>query len=449
MLLHNVHGFDVVVNCTVRPQIPNPTVQSLQQANKDAYNMRLRVAQPLNPGSNQQRDLDNYQGCWNKSVSGYTAATRNASELDAMRFQGIYGHPRYCQERRQNILAQPQYGNLLGSVENYWPDISRINNSYEANNLPQTGTSLTTWYFKGFYFFGAPGRIGLRSGNPGYAMYGSNARIPIANGHTEYVKDLTANNSFDTGGDLNVYGCSASTPSACFGWDRDRSQGVWTECRVDNYRTAYAIFVGAGVWYERGTYNFSSTNNAFLPSCMFSSNSYSNGMYTQDPTKDGCTTCTGKWNYHTRTVVSQYDEGPNDPFADPYNPWSMTVSVRYPTYVDTSSFNAAAYNYSLANGLYDICKAYNGSYNCATATSFSNTQYTLDNKAGSGYSLSNYGGLYTGRYDELTVRGIHLHNPPENWGASFEPTRALVSSITYVAILLPRLGLTVFGLAAP
>ena len=65
VLLHNVHGFDVVVNCTVRPQIPNPTVQSLQQANKDAYNMLQNgglngVANQLLGGDNTKRLSDLY-----------------------------------------------------------------------------------------------------------------------------------------------------------------------------------------------------------------------------------------------------------------------------------------------------------------------------------------------------------------------------------------------------
>jgi hypothetical protein len=126
------------------------------------------------------------------------------------------------------------------------------------------------------------------------------------------------------------------------------------------------------------------------------------------------------------------DAGPDDVGRDPDNPWAFSISMIYPTYVDTTNVSLT-YNYSLEVQL-NCSKLGAGSWNstgCQKAVLETNNAFNNETINAHGYSPSNMGGVVSGRWDQLTARGIHLHYPPENWGASFEPTRALVSSKPY------------------
>ena len=352
------------------------------------------------------------------------------------RFQNTYGHPRYCPERRHNIFAQPQYGTEGGYCStSCWP-------SATAKDPTQSHGG---WYFKGFYFVGAPGRTGLRSGAPGFPMIRThpvyNVRRPITNGHTAYIKYLSENGMFDTGGDT----CSNSS---CIGWDLDRSEGVWEECLLGARRSAHAIFFAGGMWDEsKPAVTRACTGTQQCPRCQSCpagfflnprkhhafnpENGYSpaSGYSLETMWQHNCSTCTGKVNYHPRVGFGSLDEGPDDVYADPANPWSFSISMMYATYLNTSTFNSSAYNASIDARMDAFCQEKNYSAStCQSLVTNFNIQYRTEHDLSAGYTPSNLGkfGTVSGRWDLLISRGIHLHQPPENWGTSFEPTKTLV-----------------------
>jgi len=313
---------------------------------------------------------------------------------------------------------------------------------------PQYGpTNASSWLFKGFYYFGAPGRIGMRAGNPGFPAFKATPkpkRAPIKNGQTAYINSLP---TFHTGSDICTEPVGTYTLQCqVYGWDIDRSEGVWTECQDKGLRTAYANFLGVGYANPTNPTNqirvwcatCANSQGAFVsinPNYRFAWNTLNDIAAPQDPAEivqHNCTTCTGKWNYHNRVGVSVIDEGPQDTFQDPYNPWSFSLSITYPTYINTSSWDASAYNYSADAQVEIVCDELLTPVSTCPGQAIrqGNQQYQKDWQYFNGYSPSNFkgqGGIVEGRHDQLRARGIHLHYPPENWGASFEPTRALVS----------------------
>lgn len=464
MLLRCAICSDVRSNCTTRPQFPNPAQLNytfggeylrLQRSvtAPDKY-AGLKNCARINPG-NRAVCPPKFEQVVNTSYADIVASASSVQPYydELSRFQVVYGHPRYGQEMRHNLFAQPQYGIYSGYGASAW---------YSNSNYYGSDTSQISWLFKGFYYFGVPGRIGLRWGNPGYPANPAhpihNTRVAMENGHTAYIKYLSDTGRFDVGGDecTPAGSCNFETYLAPgLGRDIDRSLGVWDECVQGNLRTAYANFIASGSFKPNcrlGSSAVYSSNcgtgaSAYIPAAPSIGGTATSppGQFNIflpfpwqlctsagpadciDPSQHNCTTCTGKYNHHTRVVVSSIDEGPDDPYADPYNPWSFTVSMIYPTYVNSSG--TPYYNFSAAANLTGYCQQYGiSSTNCVNLNAVANNAYNSERINSQGYSPSNYGGVMSGRWDQLTARGVHLHYPPENWGASFEPTRALVSA---------------------
>ena len=284
----------------------------------------------------------------------------------------------------------------------------------------------------------------MRFGNPGLVS-STSARLAITNGHTQYIKDLTDAGLFDTGGDCyqSGSGCGTDEDFQGPGRDIDRSYGAWDECWEGGQRKAYASYVAAGVArcasgrlqiFNAGSCSCSTpqtcpATNALTPSFSYpeSKNAYFCNRTVCIIGAHNCTTCTGKYNHHTRIGVSQIDGGPNDIYADPYNPWDFTVSMTFPSYTNSSSFGT--FNYSLEVDAPAFCTLVkmNGTVNCTNIINGINNLFSQESVNSHGFSPSNYGST-NGRWDEVTTRGMHLHYPFENYGASFEPTRALVGA---------------------
>jgi hypothetical protein len=441
-------------NCTTRPQQPNPYVAGLGGFGGESVRLRLSVT-ALNPGG-AAASVEWTSHCINSTLL-YLAAIAATSPIvtqpniynEIARYQkaSMYGHPRYCQGRRNNIFAQPQYGEAGGSpramgINPVWATSAQ---AYEKNE------SAYSWSFRGYYFYDVPGRIGDRFGNPGFVS-SKDLRSGIVNGQTEYVKNLTNQLQFNTGGDYCPSGnCTVGEEGYRGpGRDIDRSYGVWDECYQGNSRVAYATFVAAGVFQigspscSGGTpMRFQKVGSTITCSCSgfpcpaagnstpndvepenWNTYRYKNSTCTGSCLLDAnCTTCTGKYNYHTRIGVSEVDGGPNDVYADPYNPWDFTITMQYPSYTNASRFNAS-YNFSQEINATGFCADANLT-NCNKLGNALNYMFHNESINSHGYSPSNFGST-NGRWDEVTTRGAHLHSPPENWGASFEPTRALV-----------------------
>ncbi|KAI8471304.1 MAG: hypothetical protein J3K34DRAFT_236306 [Monoraphidium minutum] len=521
---------DVHYNCTTRPQFPNPYVVG----NFSGEQLRLRLSvTPLAIDLNIIEQVDftptgtlvvqgiqnNCTNCFNDSYYTYKTYGQHCYNGSTMfnkyqyeelkRFQGAesYGHPRYCQGRRNNIFAQPQYGSASGSVGpgntilSSWPSFSKFSGQ----------TNYVGWHFQGFYYFGAPGRVGSRLGNPGFSFPYNDAQRRnilmqrdgrIRNGHTKYIQHLSDLGLFDTGGSFcpnisstNYFDkCHERNERHISGYDStmvrdiDRSMGVWDECVSGSRRSAYANFIGTGTthshfhlregtgnrcklsaagevatsptpeirWMDnsgtdcpqctsccsesecspsppsRAPYTHVLIENTFL-TCNKGDDNYGLVWTPEECIQaSNCTTCTGKANLHTRIGVSQVDEGPQDISADPYNPWAFTISIIYPTYSETSSLGSS---FDFSNEITDLTAF------CQSNSNFNESEcqdhlkpaireaFLLENENSHGYSPSNFGNngdsTVNGRWDKVTERGEHLHSPPENWGASFEPTRAL------------------------
>jgi hypothetical protein len=400
--------------------------------------------------SSSDRATTTTQGCL-KFHSPYYNAELNWPEIVKYQSASNYGHPRYCPERRHSLIAQPQYGTVF--------TMPNLTEHYQNLTAPRTAQPWQ-WSFKGFYYFDAPGRTGWRLGNPGYPYFKSDSgrkRPLIANGQTKYISDQSAAGLFYTGPTVEINAFVTSYSNFKPQWDIDYVQGVWEDCtNNDGTRVAHANFIGAG--YPKYTSELT-VNSAMCPSINFDRledggyivrdinpnsggkskqmlnphvffaynppmlNQMNESSWQYDLTSN-CVTCGGKYNYHTRLGVSDFDEGPADPCAQPYNPWSMTVSMIYPTYVDTTSFNASSVDWvNVDNFTCDTTKT-----KCTNAKAFIQDQYQLENALSTGFVPSNsINRTMKGRWDELTAMGFHLHYPPENWGASFEPTKALVS----------------------
>lgn len=418
---------EVRENCTTRPQLLPASAGTVPRGQLEAHRMwqRLSEGSSLTPGLL-------YSHCWTPPL---TEPTLGRLFQEIKPFQDVYGHPRYCPEQRHNLLAQPQYSEL---------DISFLQTQDEADNGSSAGNWATItkgpWYFKGMYYFGPPGRIGLRNGNPGYPMGQSPYynRVGIYNGQVAYTETLLQNQSFSFQNVCTIprVGIDIEYAPSCLGWDIEMLQGVWEECINSEQRNAYANYMAVG--YSAQAYRKSPTASDVSVVDDVYRNSYTSfgwygtrknwNFYEETMRDHNCTTCTGKFNLHTRVNVSNYDEGPNDWTMDPYNPWSFTVSMNFPTYVQNfSGFRPAAPpgdpNFT----------AYKQSRPDVTGTeqnfrNIMNNKWATDETASQGYSPSNYGST-ADRWDRLTERGQHLHSPPENWGASFEPTRALVRAL--------------------
>jgi hypothetical protein len=432
------------LECVVRPQLPKPNLM-----NNTVMTLWASMASQPKSVSALTQGWDT-QGCWSRRVTANDYILFNETKL----YQDTYGHPRYCPERRYNLIAQPQYGGYDTSILSTTTSLGPLQTDiYTATITASINTNIQkSWYFKGFYSFGAPGRVGMRFGNPGFVS-DTLHRNAMGNGQTEYIRYLSDTGQFDTGGDV----CDLNSPmlptigsgskyggDVCMGYDIERSHGVWDECREGNYNFAFANFIGAARWpfsakCDATGYNkncdsyFGSSLDTPYERNDFATTSFAfnrvgwvdTGLIAPVETmwQHNCTTCTGKYNFHTRVQVSAFDEGPDDAWRDPANPWSFTVSMIYPTFINTSSFNASAIDSSAFFSRQCTLDA----TKCANLKKAMSAQYVLENNALLGYVPSNHGGVVNGRWDLLTSRGFHLHYPPENWGASFEPTKVLVS----------------------
>lgn len=406
----------------------------------------------------------NYSYCWfppkSPSLSNLSAWVAISENMFYSQ-EEHYGHPQYCPEQRHNLLAQPQYSELN------FLHLTAQNDNWEVNLKPAQGSQDTLpWVFKGMYYVGPPGRTGLRYGNPGYphrtnAAVSGEPRDPIINGQVAYIEDLTSQGLYDTntgtcfhGPDdiSNTQAFAMDWGRYCIGWDIEMSQGVWEECSDNHGRNrAHANYMAAGLADYTSLPLVASLSSGVSPPQLFKG-TYLDGAwrgagawvflsptappltYSSNISWHNCSTCTGKFNFHTRDGLAEFDEGPNDSTADPANPWTFTVSMNYPTYVPPSNMTGFDFVESMLGNLSveDYWTSYNeiinitgaspADYNSSWAFKFDD-----DKSNASGYSPSNHGGV--GTWGALTERGIHLHYPPENWGASFEPTRALVISV--------------------
>lgn len=444
IVLFVVPGATRASNCITRPQIL-PRLAGTNGGppeNDDAWRSRLETLESnrlWRKLSSLGAEHSVYSYCW--VVPHGLGAARNVSIAENALFQGKdnYGHPLYCPEQRHSLLAQPQYSELdfhflRSQSENYFRDWG--NRANDHSKLP--------WYFKGMYYFGPPGRIGLRNGNPGYPHVASGPlkiRDPIQNGQVEYINDLVKQGLWNSS---NTCRHIENWAKDCMGWDIELSQGVWEECtHSQGRRTAHANYLAAAFGDYNAAFNAIAPENR--PPAVFRGTFFDGYWYSDswifpnnDPNAIGphnCTTCTGKFNLHTREGLAQYDEGPPESDKDPYNPWAFTVSMTYPTYVrplsrGTNSTNAGPYSNWVNQELGDneLKNISNISRN-GVLSHWNNYVYSANSEITLGFSPSNHGGEVDG-WHTLTERGIHLHYPPENWGASFEPTRMLVSNLT-------------------
>ena len=306
--------------------------------------------------------------------------------FNALQNESSYGHPFYCPERRRSFFAQPQY--------------SGVNlNTYM--NSP-TGTDDNFWTFKGAYLFGLPGRTGVRDGNPGYSQsYELLANMQSV--HLSYIQSLSDQGLFYTGLDgdriLNL----------------DETEGVLNQCQDrGGWKSAHAILLGGA--NGRDSVNVILADQAWLRS------NYLN-----------CSTCLRgpNNNYARKKHLMHLDEGPNNAMQDAYNPWSFHVSYTAPTISNTTTVNANSSNLTATLNRTAVCSQ-SAVAECDNYVESFKNNWDFNNVQSNGYSTMNYfvnntrANALNGRWDEPLARGMHLHYPPENWGTSFEPTRALV-----------------------
>lgn len=414
----------------------------------------------------------NFDHCLNVSDVAVSVRDDFIDEFAQYQTPEMYGHPRYCPERASTIHAQPQYSGhastSLFTEAAPWHPI--MDESYTGT----TGTGM--WYFKGLYYIPSPGRIGARAGNPTLPFLSIKdpfqpEALHLTSGELNYVRDLPLTDSYDTFSKTND-----NCVSYRAGGTLDKAHGIWHNCTgvVGGSRTAFANFVGSGLVANKMKLGAASPS---LTSCNAASNcslplivgytgiapsilnmmspvyqSYNvritnlhcpatsqgdadlQGYQDLQAFARYCPICSGDRNWHNRKNVANFDEGPNIISEDPCNPWSMTVTVAYPTTVDTSTFDVNSYNVSSQLDINSTCTRSNmTTSDCDVLKSEIDKRYKSDNHRMNGFShanthpiLDNSLGQMAGRWDRLTARGRHLHYPAENWGASFEPTRTLV-----------------------